>query len=220
MRSKESLMKFWYLLFVFFFMSCVSTEKCKLTSLFDGRSLNGWQALPGGEWSVKDGIIVGFQKKAEKRHGMLISKKKYSDFEVSLKYKAIKGNSGFYFRVNKVNHRVSVKGFQAEIDSQGKNQGGLYETLGRAWVKKVPAEKVKTFYKKHDWNEMTVRAVGTHIIVNVNGVKTAELTNDHGNTEGYFGLQLHGGQDMEVYFKDIFLKDLSKETDQSGLLTK
>ena len=60
---------------------------------------------------------------------------------------------------------------------------------------------------------MTVRAVGNHVVVKVNGIKTAELTNDHENTEGYFGLQLHGSQDMEVYFKDIYIKDFSQQLD-------
>lgn len=206
-------MKYLCLLFVALLASCSSTEKCQAVELFDGKTLNGWEALPGGEWSVKDGAIFGSQKKSEKRHGMLITKKQYSDFEVSLKYKAMKGNSGFYFRVAKVNHKVSVKGFQAEVDSEGNGQGGLYETLGRQWVVQPNKEVVDKFFKKHEWNEMTVRAVGRHVVITVNGFKTAELINDPGNLEGYFGLQLHGRQDMEVYFKDIRLKDLSNKND-------
>ena len=108
-----------------------------------------------------------------------------------------------------MDHKVSVKGFQAEVDANGSGQGGLYETLGRAWVVKTTKEDVDKFYKKGEWNDMVVRAVGRHVLVTVNGVKTAELTNDKGNLKGYFGLQLHGSQDMEVYFKDIYIKDLS-----------
>lgn len=182
-------------------------------SLFDGKTLKGWEALPGGEWKVEDGVIVGFQEKKEPLHGMLISKKTYSDFEIKLKYKAVKGNSGFYFRAKRVNHKVSVKGFQAEIDSDGKDAGGLYETLGRAYVVRVSKEKVKSFYKHKEWNDMTVRAIGRNINVIVNGVQTAELKNDKGNIEGYFGLQLHGSQDMDVQFKEIYIKDLSRDGD-------
>ena len=193
--------------------SCATADMDGWKPLFDGKTLNGWEALPGGEWSVKDGSIMGSQIKTEKRHGMLISKEQYSDFEVKMKYKDVKGNSGFYFRVEKVNHVVSVKGFQAEIDANGNGQGGLYETLGRAWVVQPKPEEVAKFFKKGEWNDMTVRAVGRHIVVTVNGVKTAELMNDKGNLKGYFGLQLHGGQDMEVYFKDVYIKDLSHSTD-------
>ena len=203
-------MRYLCLLLGLLLASCATAEKSDWKPLFDGKTLEGWEALPGGEWSVIDRAIAGTQEKSEKRHGMLISKEQYSDFEVKLKYKAIKGNSGFYFRVEKVDHKVSVKGFQAEVDANGSGQGGLYETLGRAWVVKTKKEDVDKFYKKGEWNDMVVRAVGRHVLVTVNGVKTAELTNDKGNLKGYFGLQLHGSQDMEVYFKDIYIKDLSK----------
>jgi hypothetical protein len=37
-------------------------------------------------------------------------------------------------------------------------------------------------------------------------VVSAELKNDRGRTKGYFGLQLHGGQDMHVEFRDIVIR--------------
>lgn len=175
--------------------------------LFDGETLHGWKPLPGGEWKIADGVIVGSQEKTEKRHGMLLSEKQYGDFIVRLKYKAIDGNSGFYFRVQKVDHAVSVRGFQAEIDASGNDVGGLYETLGRAWVVQPKPKDVKKFYKHKDWNEMTVTAIGGNVTVTVNGVKTAELKNDPSPRRGYFGLQLHGGQKMNVMFKDIAIKE-------------
>ncbi|MCF7959015.1 MAG: DUF1080 domain-containing protein [Phycisphaerae bacterium] len=185
--------------------------------LFDGKTLNGWEVLPGGQWKVAHGVIVGAQDKTEKRHGMLLSKKAYTDFIVRMKYRAIQGNSGFYFRAQKVKSRVSVKGFQAEIDSNGMDVGGIYETAGRYWVSRVSPEKVKTFYKDQDWNEMVVKAVGKDTTVYVNGVKTVELKNDPGLTKGYFGLQLHGEQDMHVEFKDIEIQDLSDNRDYTAL---
>ena len=177
--------------------------------LFDGKTLEGWNPLPGGTWEVTDGVIVGSQANTEKRHGMLLSEKQYGDFVVRLQYKSLEGNSGLYFRVQKIDHAVSVKGFQAEIDAAGNDVGGLYETLGRAWVVQPKPEDVKKFYKNKDWNEMTVTAIGGNVTVTVNGVKTAELKNDPGVRKGYFGMQLHGGQKMHVLFKDIEIKVLS-----------
>ena len=177
------------------------------SALFNGKDLSGWTALPGGHWEVKDGVIVGTSAKSEKRHGMLLSDKQYSNFEVKLEYKALSGNSGFYFRTKRVKrHTVSVAGFQAEIDASGSNAGGLYETLGRKWVVKPPAA-TKAF-KPGEWNTMTVRAVGSHIVVHLNGIKTAELKDDPGRLNGYFGLQLHGGQKMDVAFRNIQIKEL------------
>ncbi len=176
--------------------------------LFDGQTLAGWTPLPGGTWQVSDGAIVGSQDSSEKRHGMLLSDKQYGDFIVRLKYKSLAGNSGFYFRVQKVDHAVSVKGFQAEIDADGNDVGGLYETLGRAWVVQPKPEEVKTYYNDKDWNEMTISAIGGDVTVIINGVQTAALKDDPGPREGYFGMQLHGGQDMHVLFKDLEIQEL------------
>ena len=170
--------------------------------LFDGKSLQGWHSLPGGKWEVRDGVIIGSSSRDEKCHGLLVSDRRYGDFTARLKFKAVKGNSGFYFRADKVESNVGVHGFQAEIDPS-KDVGGLYETGGRAWVVKPSPEEVKKYFKAGEWNQMTVSAHGRRIVVHVNGHKTAELKNDPGRLEGHLALQMHGGQDMEVMFKEI-----------------
>ncbi len=178
--------------------------------LFDGKSLEGWHTIPGGQWKVQDGVIEGSNVKSDKRHGLLVSDKRYGDFTARLKFKALKGNSGFYFRVDEVGGGVGVHGFQAEID-ESKDVGGLYETGGRGWVVQPSAEDVAKWFKPQDWNQMAVSAHGQRIVVHVNGQKTAELKrdpalrepNDKGRLEGHLALQLHGGQDVHVMFKDI-----------------
>jgi len=173
--------------------------------LFDGKTLKGWNAAPGGKWEVKDGAIVGTSPKTEKRHGMLLSDKTYGDFVLRVKFKSLKGNSGLYFRSEKVDTPVTVNGFQAEVAPTGP-VGGLYETGGRAWVVKPSPELVKKCFKPNDWNEMTVTAEGKNVTVKLNGTTTAELRNDPGRLKGYFGLQLHGNNEMHVEFKDIEIK--------------
>ncbi|MBN2477225.1 MAG: DUF1080 domain-containing protein [Pirellulales bacterium] len=174
-------------------------------SLFDGKTLGGWHTLPGGKWVVADGVILGTSERSDPRHGQLVSDRRYKDFTVRLKFKAVQGNSGLYFRVDKVAGPVGVHGFQAEIDP-AVDVGGLYETGGRAWVVQPTAEEVAKYFKPGQWNEMTVSAHGRHIVVEVNGRKTAELKDDPGRLEGYLALQLHGGQDMHVEFKDIAIR--------------
>jgi hypothetical protein len=187
--------------------SNIRVQKEKWKPLFDGKTLKGWHAIPGGEWKVEKGMIVGKSSKSDARHGLLVTNKSYKNFMVRLKYKAIAGNSGLYFRVEEVGGTVGVHGFQAEIDPD-KDAGGLYETGGREWVVLPKPEQVKTWYKPGEWNEMTVRAHDRHIIVHVNGIKTAELTDDPGRLEGKIALQLHGGQDMHVLFKDVQIMEL------------
>lgn len=174
-------------------------------AMVDPRSLAGWHKLPGGQWQVDKGVILGTSGRSEPRHGMLVSDKRYKDFTIKLKFKATKGNSGLYFRVDKVPGAVGVHGFQAEIDAAN-DIGGLYETGGRAWVVKPTPEQVKQYFKPGEWNQMTVTAEGRHVVVQVNGQQTAELKDDPGRTEGHIALQMHGGQDMHVEFKDVVIE--------------
>ena len=170
--------------------------------LFNHENLEGWDILPGGEWHVEDGVLVGTSPASEERHGILVSQKEYDDFKLRVVYKANQGNSGLYFRVEKVGEPYNVAGFQAEIDPE-KDAGGLYETSGRAWVVQPDPADVQRWYKPDAWNEMVVIAKGKDVTVYVNGEKTAELKDDPGREKGYIGVQLHGEMEMDVRFKDI-----------------
>ncbi|MEX2594930.1 MAG: DUF1080 domain-containing protein [Anditalea sp.] len=174
--------------------------------LFNHENLEGWHSLPGGNWEVQQGTIVGTSPAEEPLHGILLSNETYADFKLKVVYKAIKGNSGVYFRVEKVDHPVHVFGLQAEIDPE-KDAGGLYETGDRAWVVQPTPENVKKWYKPNEWNEMIIVAKGKDVAVYLNGYKTAELKNDPGRTEGHIGLQLHGDMEMNVIFKDVLITE-------------
>jgi hypothetical protein len=194
---------------IFVAMPTQPSQADEFVSLCDGDSLAGWTALPGGSWEVVDGAIVGTSPESEKKHGILLSEKTYGDFVVRLKFKSLAGNSGLYFRCEQVDHAVAVKGFQAEINAEGPEVGGLYETLGRAWVTRPAPERIAALFKKNDWNEMAVAAVGSNVTVTINGEQTAQLKNDPGIRRGHLGLQLHGGQEMHVLFKDIEIKEVT-----------
>ena len=188
--------------------------------LFDGKTLKGWHALPGGAWQVKDGVIVGTSAKTEGRHGLLVSDQTYDDFVVRFKFRAVKGNSGFYFRSEKVAGAVGVHGFQAEVDVSNQT-GGLYETGGRAWVREPDPKVIGGLYKPGQWSEMSVTAIGRYVAVRLNGTKTVELRNDPGRLKGHFAMQLHGGMDMDVQFKDIEVrrpnaKEIAAAGDDAG----
>ena len=169
--------------------------------LWNGKTFAAWHVIGKGEWKIIDGVIRGAHAKEEKEFGHIVTDKTYRDFTVRLKYKAVKGNSGLYFRVEEKGFS-GVTGFQAEIDPE-KDAGGLYETNGRSWVSQPKPDDVKRWFKPGQWNEMSVSAHGGHIVVLVNGIKSAELKDDPGRHEGKFALQVHAGQDCEVWFKDI-----------------
>ena len=127
--------------------------------LFNGRDLTGWHTLPGGTWEVRDGAIVGRSPQAEPRHGLLVSDARYGDFTLRAKFKVTQGNSGLYFRSEKVAGDVGVNGFQAEVDNS-KSVGGLYETGGRGWVTKPAAAVIEEIYTPGGWATMEIRASG------------------------------------------------------------
>lgn len=202
------------LLFAVLTLSCVTTAACGdeevWTPLFNGKDLTGWHTKPGGAWEVVDGAIVGTSEKTEKRHGLLVSDKAYSNFTIKLKFKATSGNSGFYFRSEPIDHNVGIKGFQAEVDTTMAT-GGLYETLGRAWVKKPDKDVMEKLYKPGEWTDMTVHADGGTIQVSINGKQVIELKDDPGASKGHFALQLHGGDKMHVAFKDIKIREIKED---------
>ena len=70
----------------------------KWTPLFDGKTLTGWHPIGQGEWKVQDGAIRGVNAAAND-FGHLVSDRSFTDFTVRLKFKAVAGNSGFYFRI-------------------------------------------------------------------------------------------------------------------------
>lgn len=173
--------------------------------LFNGKDLTGWKTLPGGEWSVAEGVIHGKSPASEKRHGILLSEDSYQDFTVQLQFKVAAGDSGFYWRAKPVDSGVSVHGFQVEVDSSMET-GGLYETGGRGWVVKPEAEFIETRakYQPGEWTDLAVVVKGRNARVFLNGIETAKLEDDIKlNTEGHFGLQLHGNLDMDVSYRNI-----------------
>jgi hypothetical protein len=182
-----------------------AAEPAGFVPLFNGRDLTGWHTLPGGTWEVRDGAIVGRSPQAEPRHGLLVSDARYGDFTLRARFKVTQGNSGLYFRSEEVAGDVGVNGFQAEVDNS-KSVGGLYETGGRGWVTRPEARLVEAVYTPGEWAALEIRAAGPNVTVLVNGRETARLENDPGRRTGVIALQLHGGMEMDVAFKDIEIR--------------
>lgn len=191
------------LLFAPFFLRAAEAWR----PLWDGKTLEGWHVIGRGEWKIEDGAIHGTHAAAEEAFGHLVTDRSYRDFTLRLKFKAVAGNSGLYFRIEEKGFS-GVTGFQAEIDAV-KDVGGLYETNGRAWVSQPTPAQVATWFRPGEWNEMTVSARGGHIVVHVNGKKSAELADDPGRGEGRIALQVHGSEDVDVWFKNIEIQPLT-----------
>ena len=71
----------------------------KWKPLWDGKTFAGWHEIGKGSWKIADGAIHARHERTEGQFGHLVSDRTFKDFTVRLKYKAVKGNSGLYFRV-------------------------------------------------------------------------------------------------------------------------
>lgn len=106
------------------------------TSLFDGKTLNGWRGDPT-LWSVEDGAITGKSAAPIEKNAFLIREGSFSNFEVRLKYRFLseKGNSGLQYRSrpHPDGGEYSVEGYQANIVTPDANErfGFLYDENAR-----------------------------------------------------------------------------------------
>lgn len=148
------------------------------------------------------------------------------------------GNSGIQYRSKVLNPAAFVVGgYQADLDLAGKYIGMLYEERGRG-ILMSPGEKIRVTaatpdskkkaavetlatvsthaeilaaYKKGDWNEFTIIAEGNHLRHYLNGVPTADVTDDDAALApkaGVLALQVHKGPPMTIQFKHVYLKTL------------
>jgi hypothetical protein len=169
--------------------------------LFDGKTLTGWHQVGDGQWVVEDGAIVGKTQQAAKLYGLLVSDNVYHDCTVRLKFKSIKGNSGFYIRTV-LESPDKAHGLQIEVDPRN-NSGGIYESYGRAWVARPDPDTYAKAFKPDDWNELVIAAKAGHVKVTLNGLTTAEIKDDPSRPAGQLAMQMHAGNEMLVMFKDI-----------------
>jgi hypothetical protein len=164
--------------------------------VWNGRTLDGWRQTGGGEWKVEDGAIHARSLPNDPRVGMLISEQSFKDLTARVRYRMIKGNSGFFLRADP----KTLAAYEMEID-EAKGTGGFWETGGRRWVTGPEDNGAVT---PGAWNELTASLHGRRIVFHVNGVKTVDLPNDtQGRTEGVLALQAHGKRETEIWFKDI-----------------
>lgn len=74
------------------------------------------------------------------------------------------------------------------------------------------ADQVAAWFHPLEWNELEVSAQGGHVVVRINGKVSAEVVNDTGRRTGRLALQIHGGKDCDVWFKDIAIRTLKQDS--------
>ncbi len=131
-------------------------------SLFDGKTLDGWEGL-AGFWSVKDGVISGAEDKqhpAPQTFLILKASKddpaKFGNFELRYSYKFAtpSGNSGVQFRSKIIGAATSrIGGYQADCDAGKGYDGSIYDEGGVAGGRGTMSNRGE----KTVWTEATKR---------------------------------------------------------------
>jgi hypothetical protein len=191
---------------------CVAAEEEGFVPIFNGKDLTGWE---GNKklWIVEDGMLIG--RSAGIRHNdFLATTKTYGDFILRFQIRLIngRGNSGVQFRSKRVpppSHEVS--GYQADIG--GGWWGKLYDEARRNRVLAgAKGDVIRKAVKPKDWNDYEVKAIGNQITLSINGVVTADYTEEDEKIarEGIIAPQVHSGGPLEVQFRNIRIKEITK----------
>ncbi len=182
-------------------------------SLFDGKTLNGWQGDVKG-YAAENGTMVC------KPGGNIFTKKEYANFIFRFEFKLPPGGN------NGVGIRTALKGTPAYVgmeiqildDEHPKYKGVLkpYQYHGSIYGV-VPAKR--GFLKPTgQWNQEEILADGSHIKVTLNGTvildadiaKIGKTVDGHPhpglhNAKGYIGWLGHGDA---VAFRNVRIKEL------------
>jgi hypothetical protein len=196
-------------------------------SMFNGKDLTGWEGKAGW-WRVVDGAITSEstkEKPCRKCNYLMWRGGQPSNFELRLQYKIIGGNSGIQFRSREVGD-FDTNGYQADLEAGDMWSGALFQH-GRGGValrgNKVTIDADGTRHeerfaesadlqkeiKKDDWNDYRIVAEGNHVLLEINGVRMAEVTDNDAKKackKGVIGLQVHPGPPMKVQFRNLRIK--------------
>lgn len=204
--------------------------------IFDGKSLEGWQAADMSFWSIEEGAItakITVEHPTERNHYLVYQGGKLGDFELKLRHRIVSAetvNGGFQFRSEIFDGDIpdDCRGYQVDNNTNTPWLVRLYDEFGRhdlalrgqKTVFNADGSKETTpiseaegdpWFKLEDWHEYHLICKGPNLTLYVDGRIVAEVVdNDPAQQDfsGILALQLHSGPPMTVQFKDIQLKRL------------
>lgn len=189
----------------------LAAEEPGFAHLFNGKDLTGWEG-DTKLWKVQDGAIVG-DSPGIPHNQFLATRETYGDFELRLQFRLRdgQGNTGVQFRSRRVPESTEVSGYQADIGE--KYWGCLYDESRRNKILVQASESLAAKLRKDDWNDYSIRAVGDHITLTLNGVTTVDYREPDADIarSGIIALQVHSGPPLKIEFRNIRIRKLAVE---------
>jgi hypothetical protein len=171
------------------------------TTLFDGKGIDGFDRVGDANWRVADGLAM-----ADKGNGFLLTRQEYGDFQIRVEFWAESDtNSGIFLRCS---NRAKINATECyEVNIWDTRPAQEYATGGIVDVAKVsPVPKAGG-----RWNTYLITAKGDHLVVELNGQKTAEA-HDAKHARGPIGLQRAPGNGKEaptaIKFRKVEIRPL------------
>ena len=172
-------------------------------SLFDGKTLDGWNLMNGAKFSVEDEVI-----KLNGGSGWLRSDKEYSDFIIRLELRFMKPiqDGGVFMRCSMAGDEWPDERWEVQCENS-KRMAKLFGPENDPKHKRNIPLTQKVLKPDGEWNAYEIKLVGPSIEVRLNGELVTTSDNLGEYTRGYIGLQGEGG--IHEY-RNIRIKDLSK----------
>jgi hypothetical protein len=168
-------------------------------SLIDGSSgLNKFTSIGGANWRAEDGAIVA-DRRPGKDAAFLLSRESYRDFQLHAEFWVSNdANSGIYMRCSDARPITDRSCYEANLYDQRPDPSyGTGAITNIAKVDPMPKAGGR-------WSTFDITVQGDHIVVVLNGVKTAEAR-DARLPSGPIALQYAGGV---VKFRKLQVKRL------------
>src|SRR4030095_12716511 len=143
-------------------------------SLFDGKSLAGWEGDPK-IWRVEDGCLTGGSYvETGTQNEFLATHRDYTTFIVRFKIKLTGTNgfinSGFQIRSQRVPNNSEMAGYQCDF-GEPSWYGAIYDESRRNKLMAASDMKaLRPVLKVNDWNDYVIRADGSRVTTWINGV--------------------------------------------------
>ncbi|MCM8528983.1 MAG: DUF1080 domain-containing protein [Lentisphaeraceae bacterium] len=181
--------------------------------IFDGSSFNGWEG--DKKWfRIADGAIVAGKSSENIPHNFfLATEKDYYNFELRLQVKmdhSINNNGGIQIRSSRIPNHHEMKGYQADVGM--KYWGHIYDESRRKKFIGAPApfSEVQKVLKS-DWNDYTIICKDNKVKTYINGFLVSDYSEDDAEiakVTGKIAVQIHGGKALEIFYKNIRIKEL------------
>lgn len=189
-------------------LRAVFAEQARALPIFNGRDVEGWTPIDGGDWLVENGVLIGrngrnWSTNPEKTGSWLRTNKQYADFRLELQYAINQGgNSGVFFR-SAEEKNPAFTGYEMQIvDFAGQEP----TKSGAGAIYDVAAPTKNLVRPAGQFNTVTIVAKGKRIQIEMNGEPVLDTELDRAS-RGYIGLQNHDDH-SEVRFKNIRVEEL------------